>query len=171
MLAKKAFAIIAACSVLALAAFVSLVPSTYSHGPGSLLPPVIIRDHHGSPQTWIGTLISREGGLPKGDVALTHHTIEQHGGDVGLAEAVEVHAVDSWEIERITLSTRGLLPGLLAGEAAYMIEVNFRVHYAGGDEALLQWDTWRYGWCFGPLAIDTGGGPAGDISFIWAGMG
>jgi hypothetical protein len=168
---KKAFAIVAICSVLVLAAFVALVPTAYSHRPGSLLPPTVIRDHHGSPERWIAALIGREGGLPKGDAALTHYTIEQHSGEVGLPEGVEVYTVDSWQMERITLRSRGLLPGLLMGEAAYTIEVEFRVHYSDGDEAVLQWDTWRYGWCFGPLAIDTGGGPAGDLSFIWAGMG
>jgi hypothetical protein len=160
---------IAICAIAVLVVFVLLAsPTTYTYRPGSLTPPLIIRDHQGVPKKWIAHLIEHEGGLPKTGVGLTHYNLcmPPYPGDIGYATAVDVFPVESWEIERITLKGGRLLPGFLKGELIYSIEVDFRARYTDGDTALLRWHTWRYGRCFGPLAIDTGGGPAGDISIF-----
>lgn len=75
--------------------------------------------------------------------------------------------VTSWSIERIALTTPyGFLTALQKQEAVYSIDVDFRVRYEDGDTALLRWDTWRYGVNFWPIALDEGGGPAGDIAVL-----
>ncbi len=145
--------------LITLAAIPLILPSSYIYKPGTLMPPLIIRDHQGSPQEWLARLLEQEGGLPKSDAALTHSDM-----GIGFAVATEKHPIENWEIEQITVSSpHGLLEGAIKGEMVYMISVDFRAHFTDGDCASFKWHTWRYGWFYGLLAIDSGGGPAGDI--------
>ena len=163
---RRRIALIVICLAVIVAAFLLCTPSVYSYGRGRLMPPGIIRDHHGPPADWIAALVEREGGLPKANAHLTCYTLTQYRCDVGLAEPAEVYPVESWEIEQITLKGGRLLPRMLEGESLYAIGVEFRVRYADGDAALLRWETWRYGFCLGPLAIDSGRGPTGDLLLL-----
>ena len=158
--------LIAICAVAILFGFFLLVPSRWAYRPGTFAWTVIIRDHHGSPDTWVPDLIEREGGLPKAATHLTHYP-----DGVGIvnssASPVYIHPVADWEIEQIRLSTPyGFLVAVLKGEAVYSIDIDFRASYVDGDTALLRWRTWRYGESFGPIAIDEGGGPAGEIELL-----
>jgi hypothetical protein len=141
-------------------------PTVYCFKPGSRVPLGIIRDHNGPPQEWITALVEREGGLPKSTAALTCYTVTQYNCDIGLAESLDVYPVQRWEIERVTISGGNLLPSVLRGELIYSINVDMHIHYTDGESIVFRWDTWRYGWSFGPIAIDTGGGPTGDLSLI-----
>ena len=48
-------------------------------------------------------------------------------------------------------------------ELVYGISVKVADRYADGGAAVFRWDTWRYGFSLGPVALDQGGGPAGDL--------
>jgi len=156
-------------------AVVLLVRWDYSYRPLGPVPLAIVRDHHGPPEGWVTTLIQREGGLPKVGTPLTHYS---QGPDPGIgisiphgAARAQVFPVAHWEIERISLTTPyNLLTAILKQEAVYGISIEFRVHYADGDTALLVWDTWRYGLKFGPFADDEGGGPAGELIVLTRGL-
>ena len=75
---------------------------------------------------------------------------------------VEVFPVVDWQIERITVHGGNILAEALAGEMAYAVEMDIRVHYEDGGSALLRWEAWGYGFAVGPLALKRSG-PAGDL--------
>ncbi len=155
--------IVAVCTLAVLAAL--LVEWHYSYRPGGLAPLAVVRDHHGDAEGWVASLIEREGGLPKVNAPLTHFEANTVGIAVPHNTArADVFPVANWEVESVTLrSPYSLLTATLKSEMLYSIWVDFRVDYTDGDILLLRWDTWRYGVHLGPVAVDQGGGPAGDI--------
>lgn len=159
--ARRALALTAAGLMVAAATYVLLNPSHYYYRPVDVMP-VLVRDHHGDPGRWVADLIDREGGLPKTSVGLTHY-----GADVGLVRPVEVYPVAGWEVRGISLRTPyGLAEALRRQELVYGISVEVAARYADGGAAVFRWDTWRYGFGLGPVALDQGGGPAGDLTLI-----
>ena len=135
------------------------------------MPRRVVWDHYGSPEGWVDALIQREGGLPKAGAPLTHYSDPSNPGIGFVVRKTtgrpEVFPVAHWEIERISLTTPyNFLTALLKQEAVYSIQLDVRVEYADGDAAVLRWDTWRYGTKFGPVALDGGGGPVGDLEVL-----
>lgn len=160
-LSRRALALAAVGLMVAAAAYVLLHPSHYDYRPLDVMP-VFVQDHHADPGRWIAALIAREGGLPRTGVGLTHY-----GADVGLVRPVEVYPVADWELHGISLRTPyGLAEALRRQELGYGISIEVAARYADGVAAVFRWDTWRYGFTLGPVALDQGGGPAGDLVLI-----
>lgn len=139
-----------------------LSPTYYSYSPSAWHLPVLIEDHHGHPETWVADLIAREGGFPKASTSLTHRDSQ-----IRIAETPRMYPVEGWEVECVFLQTiRSMAEAVRKQKISYSIGLQFRVRYSDGNIGVFRWETWRYGYCLGPVALDGGGGPAGDLRLV-----
>jgi hypothetical protein len=117
---------------------------------------------HNQPEEIARSLISELGGLPKSDMDI-HEAIEllEHNAPL------PVYPVQKWQI----LTTSAMNPGKHAGsffdtESTYNLNFRMQVSYADGDEAILQWFSWSYGFVVCPFIVSTGTGPPGHLKLI-----
>lgn len=88
-------------------------------------------------------------------------TLVPSHGDTGTPTFAQV---TSWQIESARVAQAGpLLPAIFDDDPIYDIEAQLRVTFEDGEVALLMWDSWSYGNVVGPLSIDRGSGPPGQI--------
>lgn len=155
---QKRFTILCVVGVALLSLFaVGWSPYCYSR-QGFLPPPVILAHEYASFQTLVASVIAREGGMPKSDLVLS-----QDGRPMS---SVSMSPVERWEIEQIVVENRY---GPLSGrEPTYRVTMAVWVRYADGDEALLRWSTWGFGYHLGPLIVSQGIGPPWEIARVRA---
>lgn len=96
--------------------------------------------------------------LPREQVELTQIFPYEDTGDIPFAR------VASWQLESVKLrNVHPLLPSILDDDPIYRIDVGIRVAFEDGEDALLSWESWRYGIVLGPLMASKGDGPPGWI--------
>lgn len=72
--------------------------------------------------------------------------------------------VTAWEVETVQLdNTRHGLLSVFDDDPTYRLKVNVHVAFEDGSEALLSWESWRYGVVIGPWLLSGGDGPPGWI--------
>lgn len=77
---------------------------------------------------------------------------------------VVFHTVAGWEVETVHLeNTQHGLFAIFDDDPTYRLKVNVQVAFEDGSEALLTWESWRYGVVVGPWLLSGGDGPPGWI--------
>lgn len=73
----------------------------------------------------------------------------------------------NWRAETVQLKNAYPLGQSLADDdPVYAVKADLRVTYDDGREALLRWESWRYGVVLGPIVLSTGDGPPGRIVLV-----
>jgi hypothetical protein len=57
-----------------------------------------------------------------------------------------------------------LWQSVLDDDPNYALAVTVEVEYSNGQRARLRWSTWHYGLVLGPLVVDYGARPAGELT-------
>ena len=116
---------------------------------------------HNQPEELANQFISNLGGLPKAelDIGEAENIIEAGG-------TVSVYPVDSWHILTSLAANPANLDPFPSSNAAYTHHFRMQVNYADGDEAILQWSSWSYGFVACPFIISQGSGPPGQLEVV-----
>lgn len=119
------------------------------------------RSHH-QPTEIANRLISDLGGLPKTDMDV-HEALEllEHGA------SLPIYPVQEWQIlSSSAVNPAATLGNLFDSESLYNLNVTMQVTYADGDEVVLQWSSWSYGFVACPVVVSTGTGPPGYLEVV-----
>lgn len=77
---------------------------------------------------------------------------------------VVFHKVTAWEVGTVQLdNTQHGLLSVFDDDPTYRLRVTVRVAFEDGSDALLSWESWRYGIVIGPWLFSGGDGPPGWI--------
>lgn len=114
--------------------------------------------NHNQPEEVANRFISDLGGLPKTDMDI-HEAVGLLESNVSLP----VYPVQEWHI--LTSSAMNLLPPP-GSDSVYKHSFRMQVTYTDGDEAILQWSSWRYGFVACPFVISAGTGPPGHLEIV-----
>jgi hypothetical protein len=72
--------------------------------------------------------------------------------------------VTEWRAEAVELeNAAGINQSLMDDDPVYGLKADLHVSYEDGREAVMRWESWRYGFVVGPVVLSTGDGPPGRI--------
>lgn len=72
--------------------------------------------------------------------------------------------VIGWRIEAAEAdNTQSFVASLLDDDPIYRLKADLLVTYDNGEEAVVGWESWRYGFVLGPVVVSMGDGPPGYI--------
>ena len=72
--------------------------------------------------------------------------------------------VTEWRAEAVELeNAAGIGQSLMDDDPVYGLKADLHVTYEDGREAIVRWESWRYGLVVGPVVLSTGDGPPGRI--------
>ncbi len=104
-------------------------------------------------ETVAGILARHDGALPMQQTDLS-------AGD----KAIVRTKVAAWRAERIELDNNAaLVRSLVDDDPIYRLKADLHVTYEDGRQAVVAWESWRYGLVVGPVVFSGGDGPPGQI--------
>ena len=83
------------------------------------------------------------------------------------ADLILLYEVVEWQVEDVQLShTHALWQSIRDDDPVYGLDVALDVTLRDGSEAVLSWESWRYGLVLGPVIVGYGDGPPGEVAFL-----
>jgi len=80
---------------------------------------------------------------------------------------VNLYSVTGWQIQNVEVANTVPLPqAFFDDDPIYKLKADLHVTYASGEQAILSWESWRYGLVLGSSVISFGDGPPGNIVAI-----
>jgi len=77
---------------------------------------------------------------------------------------ITLTGVADWQVENIALqNTVPIAQALLDDDPIYGLKADLLITYVDGTQAVLSWESWRYGLVLGPIVLSLGDGPPGYI--------
>lgn len=124
---------------------------------------------HNQPELIAQRIISDLGGLPKTDM-----DIYEAMKLVELEAPLPIYPVQEWQIlassainpVKSGATNSSTLYTLFDNEPVYHHNSTIQVTYADGDQAMLQWSSWSYGFVACPFLVSMGSGPPGTLELL-----
>ncbi|MCK5922679.1 MAG: hypothetical protein KAG66_17185 [Methylococcales bacterium] len=127
---------------------------------GECNSPTYLFGDYSTPEIIVERLVTEMSGLPKAPLNLLE---AKRSLDANLP--IPVYPVSEWEVRSNSVkNTSGL--SLVKNNPTFRNKFTLWVRYKGGDEAILAWDSWSYGFVVCPFVNAGGSGPPGHLSII-----